>query len=57
MNVSGNILNAGGNVEYQEYYGFTASFFKNSPFVIDNITKNELMKMKRTPMLNNDEKS
>ena len=55
INVSGNILNSGGNVVDREYYGFTGSFFKVSPIVIDDITKNKLMKMKITPMMNNDE--
>ena len=27
INVSGDVLNAGGNVEYQENYGLTASFY------------------------------
>ena len=45
MNVLGHILNAGGNVEDQEYYGFTASFFKIDLTVIYDITKNKLMKM------------
>ena len=55
MNVSGDIFNAGGNVVDQEAYGFTGSFFKVYPFVIDEITKNKLMKTKRIPMLNIDE--
>ena len=54
MNVSGDILNAGGNVVDQEYYGFTGSFFNISPIVIDDIN-NFLIKMRRTQMLNNDE--
>ena len=55
MNVAGDILNAGGNVEYQEDYGFTQSFFKISPIVIYDTTKRKLTKMKITPMLNNNE--
>ena len=39
MNVLGDILNAGEIVEYQEYYGFTGSFFKIYLIVIDKITK------------------
>ena len=31
MNVSGDILNAGGNVEVLEDYGFKGSFFKTPP--------------------------
>ena len=34
MNVSGDILNAGGNVKDEEDYEFTASFFKVLPTVI-----------------------
>ena len=54
MDVSGDILNAGGNVEDQKYYGFTGSFFKITPIVIDDISKKKLKKIKRTPILNND---
>ena len=32
INVLGYVLNAGGNVEYQKDYGFTASFFKIPPY-------------------------
>ena len=32
----GDILNAGDNVEYQEYYGITGSFFKIVSTVIDD---------------------
>ena len=46
MNVSGDILNAGGNVKDEEDYEFTASFFKVLPTVIEDITKNNLTKMK-----------
>ena len=53
MNVLGRILNAGGNVEDQEYYGFTASFFKIPPIFIYERIKNKLMKKEITPMLNN----
>ena len=45
MNVLGDILNAGEIVEYQEYYGFTGSFFKIAPTVIDEYTKKKLMNM------------
>ena len=45
MNVLGNIWNAGENVEGQEYYRFTESFFKISPTIIDDIIKNKLMKI------------
>ena len=39
INVYSDIFNSGGNVEDQEDCGFYASFFKISPFVIDDITK------------------
>ena len=45
INVSGDILNAGWNVEDEEDYGFTSSFFKIPPTVIDYITKTKMMKM------------
>ena len=45
MNVLGDILNTGGNIQDQEDYGFIASFFKIFPTVIDDITKNKLMNM------------
>ena len=45
MNVLGDIFNDSGNVEDQEDYGFTESFFKIAPTVIDNITKNKLINM------------
>ena len=41
----GDILNAGDNVGYQDYYGFTGSFFKTVPTVIDDCTRNKLLKM------------
>ena len=53
MNVSDDILNAGGNVVDQEYYGFTGSFFNVYPIVINDITKKKFMNTKRTPMLDN----
>ena len=45
MNVLGDTFNSGGSVEHQEYCEFTASFFKISPTVIDDTTKNKLMNM------------
>ena len=45
MNVLGDIFNYGGNVEDQEYYGFTAPFFKISHNLIDDITKKKWMDM------------
>ena len=41
MNVLDDILNDGGNVEYQEDYGFTASFSNSPPTVIYDVTKNK----------------
>ena len=35
-NLLGNVLNAGGNVDDQEDYGFTGSFFNIAPTVIDD---------------------
>ena len=45
MNMLDSILNPRGNVEDQEDYGFKASFFRISPNVIDEITKNKLLNM------------
>ena len=44
-NLVGDIFNAGDNVDDQEYYGFTGSFFKNAPTVIDDYTKNKILNM------------
>ena len=46
MNVLGDIFNDGGNDEDQKDYGFTSSFFKISPTIIDDITKKKLMNIK-----------
>ena len=43
MNLLGDILNAGDNVEDQEDYGFTGSFFKIFSTVIDDYTKNKCL--------------
>ena len=53
MNVLDDILNAGGNVKYQEDYGFTESFFTSASTIIDDITKKKLIKKKITAMPNN----
>ena len=37
-NIIGEILNAGDNVDDQEYFGFTGSYFKIAPTVIDEYT-------------------
>ena len=50
--MSGDILNAGVNVEELEYYGFTGSFFQKSPIIIYENNKDKLTKMNSTPMLN-----
>ena len=52
--MSGDILNYGVNVENKEDSGFTESFKKT--IIIDDNTKMRLIKMKRTPNLNIDEK-
>ena len=41
----GDILNAGDNVEDQEDYGFTGSFFKIPPTVIYDYTKKKCLNM------------
>ena len=43
--MSGDVLNNGGNVEDQKYYGLKDSFFKIPPTVIYDITKNKLIKI------------
>ena len=45
MNMLSDILNAGENIEDQEDYGFTGSFFKIGPTVLDDYTNNKLMNM------------
>ena len=54
INVSGDILNAGGNVADKENYGFTC-FFQKSLIIIDDKTKMPLMNMNRNPKPNIDE--
>ena len=44
--VSGYIFYYGGNVDEKEYFGFSGSFFKKSPSIIDNITKRNNGKFK-----------
>ena len=46
---------AGGNFEEQEDLVFLGLFFNKCPIIIDDSTKNKLMKIKRTLMLNIDE--
>ena len=41
------ILNAGENVDDQENFGFTESYFKIAPTNIDDYTKNKLLNMQR----------
>ena len=45
MNMLGNILNAGDNVNDQEDYGFRESFFKIAPTVIDDYTRKKFLNM------------
>ena len=63
MNLLGDILNAGDNVDDQEDYGFRGSFFKISPTVIDDYTKKIFLDMQLEKLRpqknieNNDKKS
>ena len=45
MNLLGDILNAGDNVDDQEDYGFRGSFLKIVPTLIDDYTKNKFLNM------------
>ena len=47
-------MNAGGNVEDEDNYGFIGSFFKKVPIIVDDNTGLQLMKMNRTPKSNID---
>ena len=47
----GEILNAGDNVYDQEDFGFTGSYFKISPTVIDDYTKNKFLNMQQEHMI------
>ena len=55
IHMSVDILNAGGNVEDEDKYGFTGQFFKKFPIIIDDNTKMQFMNMQRTPKANIDE--
>ena len=44
-NMIDKILNAGDNVDDQEDFGFTGSYFKIAPTVIDDYTKNKFLNM------------
>ena len=55
MNVSGDVLNDGVNVVDQEDYGFTCSFLKVTPIVIDDTTKKKFIRRNKTLVLNNGE--
>ena len=46
-NMIGEVLNAGDNVDDQEYFGFTGSYFNISPTDIDDYTKNKFLNMQR----------
>ena len=50
-NTRGDILNAGDNVDDQEMFGFTESFFKTAPTNIDEYTKNKLLNMQQETMI------
>ena len=50
--VSGYIFYYGGNVDEKEYFGFSGSFFKKSPSIIDNITKIKMANLNSTQLLN-----
>ena len=52
--MSGDILDAGVNVEEQEDYGYTGSF-KKKHIILDDSTKNKSTKININPMLNIDE--
>ena len=39
IHMSGDILNADENIEYEDEYGFTGSFLNPPPIIIDNNTK------------------
>ena len=44
-NTSGDVLNASDNVDNQEIFGFTESYFKIAPTNIDDYTINKLLNM------------
>ena len=46
-NTSGDILNAGDNVDDEGNFGFSESFFKIAPTNIDECTKNKLPNMQQ----------
>ena len=43
----GEILNDGDNVDDQEDFGFTGSYFKTLPITIDDYTKNKFLNMQQ----------
>ena len=47
INTRGGILNAGENVDDDEIFGFSESFFKIAPTNIDEYTKNKLLNIKQ----------
>ena len=63
MNMLGDILNAGDNVNDQEYYGFTGSFFKITSTIIYDYTKKNFLNMQLENLIsqrnieNNDKQS
>ena len=63
MNMLEYILNAGDNVDDQENYGFTGSFFRISPTIIDDYTKRKFLNVQLEHLIpkrnieNNDKQS
>ena len=51
INTSGDILNAGDNVDDEEIFGFSESFFKISPTNIDEHTKDKLLNLQQENMI------
>ena len=49
IHMSGFIWNDDKNIEDGDEYGFTGSFFKKAPIIIDDNIKKQLMKIQRTP--------
>ena len=47
----GEILNAGDNVDDQEDYGFTGSYFKIAPTNIDDYKKNKFLNMQQSNLI------
>ena len=50
INTSGDILNAGENVDDEECFGFSESYFKIAPTNIDEYTKRKLLNLQQDNM-------